>query len=39
MNILEYFSTHSPDNFEILPPYVLAEAGVNHGGDLELAKR
>lgn len=39
MNILEYFSNHSLDNSEIIPPYVLAEAGVNHGGDLEIAKR
>ncbi len=39
MNILEYFSNHSPNNSEIIPPYVLAEAGVNHEGDLEIAKR
>jgi N-acetylneuraminate synthase len=39
MNILEYFSSHSQKSSETAPPYILAEAGVNHEGDLELGKR
>lgn len=39
MTISEYFSTLKPGSREIRSPYVLAEAGVNHEGDLDLAKR
>jgi sialic acid synthase SpsE len=37
MNILDIFKNYNPDI--INRPYVIAEAGVNHEGDMELAKR
>lgn len=37
MNIIEVFNNYNPDI--INRPYVIAEAGVNHEGDIELAKR
>jgi len=37
MNILEIFKNYNPDI--INKPYVIAEAGVNHEGNMELAKR
>ena len=39
MTISEYFSTRTPNATEIQTPYILAEAGVNHEGDFDLAKR
>ena len=39
MKILELFSQFMPCDITIKPPYVIAEAGVNHEGDLNLAKR
>ena len=36
-NILEYFDTPYPD--EVRRPYLIAEAGVNHEGSMETAKR
>lgn len=38
MTIKELISTNCWRN-EILPPYIIAEAGVNHEGKMELAKR
>ncbi|MEO8445888.1 MAG: N-acetylneuraminate synthase family protein, partial [bacterium] len=37
MNILDIFKNYNPDI--INRPYVIAEAGVNHEGNIELAKR
>ena len=37
MNILEVFRSYNPDI--INKPYIIAEAGVNHEGDIEIAKR
>lgn len=37
MKILEVFKTYNPDI--INRPYVIAEAGVNHEGEMDLAKR
>lgn len=37
MKILEVFKGYNPDI--ISRPYVIAEAGVNHEGDIEIAKR
>ncbi|MGB3018474.1 MAG: N-acetylneuraminate synthase family protein, partial [Ignavibacteria bacterium] len=37
MNILEVFEGYNPEI--ISRPYVIAEAGVNHEGDIEIAKR
>lgn len=39
MTILDYFSSHFQKGSGTKSPYILAEAGVNHGGDLDLAKR
>lgn len=38
MRIDEIFNISVPP-LEILPPYVIAEAGVNHEGSMEIAKR
>ena len=37
MKIVEYLSTYNPN--QIRKPYVIAEAGVNHEGSMDLAKR
>lgn len=37
MNIIEVFENYNPDI--INKPYVVAEAGVNHEGNMDLAKR
>lgn len=37
MNILDIFKNYNPDI--INKPYVIAEAGVNHEGNMDLAKR
>ncbi len=37
MNVLEIFNNYDPDI--ISRPYVIAEAGVNHEGSMDLAKR
>lgn len=39
MNIRDYFERRRPGDVEIHRPYVLAEAGVNHEGSMELARR
>lgn len=39
MNILELFSTFDPCDHTISRPYIIAEAGVNHEGDMQTAKR
>ena len=37
MDLLEIFNKYDPDI--INRPYVIAEAGVNHEGSMDLAKR
>jgi sialic acid synthase SpsE len=39
MKILDVFSQFKPCDAAIKPPYIIAEAGVNHEGSMELAKR
>jgi len=39
MNILEIFNSTDPSEAKLYKPYVIAEAGVNHEGSMETAKR
>lgn len=39
MNILKLFNTINPYDAKLYRPYVIAEAGVNHEGSIEIAKR
>jgi len=39
MKIKELFDTHNPYETKLYRPYVIAEAGVNHEGSMEIAKR
>jgi len=39
MKILDIFNQFTPCDVAIKPPYVIAEAGVNHEGNMNLAKR
>jgi N-acetylneuraminate synthase len=39
MKILELFENTITKNDHIIKPYIIAEAGVNHEGDINLAKR
>jgi N-acetylneuraminate synthase len=39
MKILELFKNTITKNDHIIKPYIIAEAGVNHEGDINLAKR
>jgi sialic acid synthase SpsE len=39
MKILDVFSQFKPCDTAIKPPYIIAEAGVNHEGSMDLAKR
>ena len=39
MKILELFKTINPYESKIHCPYIIAEAGVNHEGNMDLAKR
>mgnify|MGYP001426923433 CR=1 FL=1 len=39
MKILDLFKQEGAKNITIRKPYVIAEAGVNHEGDMEIAKR
>ncbi|NOR68212.1 MAG: acetylneuraminic acid synthetase, partial [Methylomarinum sp.] len=39
MNIIELFNTISPYDTKLVRPYVIAEAGVNHEGSMDIAKR
>jgi len=39
MKILDLFNSFNPCDFYIKRPYIIAEAGVNHEGNMELAKR
>jgi N-acetylneuraminate synthase len=37
--IITHFNNHQPGDYKVHKPYILAEAGVNHEGSMELAKR
>ena len=39
MNILELFDRHKSGDWRLRSPYIIAEAGVNHEGDMDIAKR
>lgn len=39
MKILEFLKNYRTLKHGIVPPYIIAEAGVNHEGDMDLAKR
>lgn len=39
MKILDLFETKPFDNTKIRDPYIIAEAGVNHEGDFNIARR
>lgn len=39
MRILDLFNTHEYFDNKIISPYIIAEAGVNHEGSMDLAKR
>lgn len=39
MKLIDLFKLHSYQKCEATAPYVIAEAGVNHEGDINLAKR
>lgn len=39
MKLLELFATFNPCENRLYKPYVIAEVGVNHEGDMKLAKR
>ncbi|MDC0373175.1 N-acetylneuraminate synthase family protein [Candidatus Pelagibacter ubique] len=39
MKIIEIFKNYKLYNQEITKPYIIAEAGVNHEGSIEIAKR
>lgn len=39
MKLLELFKTINPCETRLYPPYIIAEAGVNHEGSMEIAKR
>tara|TARA_B100001750_G_scaffold242833_1_gene256945 strand:+ start:164 stop:1228 length:1065 start_codon:yes stop_codon:yes gene_type:complete len=38
-DIIKIFSDFTYDNDEVIDPYIIAEVGVNHEGDLDTAKR
>ena len=39
MKILELFKQFDPCETKLYEPYIIAEAGVNHEGSMEIAKR
>jgi N-acetylneuraminate synthase len=39
MNILQLFNSIDPQEAKLYRPYVIAEAGVNHEGSMDIAKR
>ena len=38
-NILDFFHNNTGFNYDFKSPYIIAEAGVNHDGDIKIAKR
>jgi len=39
MKLSDLITQYCPDHFSIRRPYIIAEAGVNHEGDMNLARR
>ena len=39
MKILELFNSYNPCETKLYKPYIIAEAGVNHEGSMDIAKR
>ena len=39
MKLLDLFKNINPYETKLYPPYIIAEAGVNHEGNMEIAKR
>jgi N-acetylneuraminate synthase len=39
MKILELFGNYNPSDYRLTTPYIIAEAGVNHEGNIDTAKR
>ena len=39
MKLKDHIESFDPSNFAISKPYIIAEAGVNHEGSMDLAKR
>ena len=39
MNIVEFFKTVNPYDEKLHRPYIIAEAGVNHEGSMDIARR
>lgn len=39
MKLLDLFNNFNPCDYKLIRPYIIAEAGVNHEGSMELAKR
>jgi sialic acid synthase SpsE len=39
MKIKDFFNNQKPYDITVRQPYIIAEAGVNHEGDMEIAKR
>ena len=39
MKILELFGNYKPSDYRLITPYIIAEAGVNHEGNIDTAKR
>ena len=39
MKLIDLLTLKTPGNEQICPPYIIAEAGVNHEGDMDTARR
>ena len=39
MKLKDFITHYCPDHYSIRRPFIIAEAGVNHEGDMELARR
>ena len=39
MNLADIINNHQADHYTLKAPFMIAEAGVNHEGSMDLAKR
>lgn len=39
MKLSDLITHYCPDHYSVRPPFIIAEAGVNHEGDMNLARR